>query len=106
MVGSEAPKIRETSLRGIPRSQAASILSLRSFEYGFMPAVLHADQSLRKSLHDLREALTETVARARQAQLGVWAEDRTNAGFEVEGLHSITDEHVILPKLFRRLAEY
>jgi hypothetical protein len=55
---------------------------------------------------DLREALTETVARAREAQLGVWAEDRTNAGFEVEGLHSITDEHVILPKLFRRLAEY
>jgi endonuclease YncB( thermonuclease family) len=56
--------------------------------------------------HDLREALTETVARARQAQLGVWAEDRTNVGFEVEGLHSLTDEHVILPKLFRRLAEY
>jgi hypothetical protein len=56
--------------------------------------------------HDLREALTETVGGAREAQLGVWAEDRTNAGFEVEGLHSITDEHVILPKLFRRLAEY
>jgi endonuclease YncB( thermonuclease family) len=57
-------------------------------------------------IHDLREALTETVGGAREAQLGVWAEDRTNAGFEVEGLHSITDEHVILPKLFRRLAEY
>src|SRR5215217_3394261 len=54
MVGSETPKIRETSLRGIPRSQAASILSLRSFEYGFMPAVLHADQSLRKSLLERR----------------------------------------------------
>ena len=24
----------------------------------------------------------------------------------MEGLHSITDEYVILPKLFRRLAEY
>jgi hypothetical protein len=36
----------------------------------------------------------------------VWAEDRTNAGFEVESLQSITNEHVILPKLFRRLAEY
>ena len=56
--------------------------------------------------HDLREALTETVGRAREARFGVWAEDRTNAGFEVEGLGSITDEHVILPKLFRRLAEY
>jgi hypothetical protein len=56
--------------------------------------------------HDLREALTETIARAREAQLGVWAEDQSNAGFEVDGLDSITDEHVILPKLFRRLAEY
>jgi endonuclease YncB( thermonuclease family) len=56
--------------------------------------------------HDLREALTEAVGRAREAKRGVWAEDRTNTGFEVEGLGSITDEHVILPKLFRRLAEY
>jgi hypothetical protein len=55
---------------------------------------------------DLREALTETVDRARDANLGVWAQDRTNAGFEVEGLGSITEEHVIMPKLFRRLAEY
>lgn len=56
--------------------------------------------------HDLREALTESVVRARAAQKGVWAEDRTNAGFEVESLESITEEHLILPKLFRRLAEY
>lgn len=56
--------------------------------------------------HDLREALTEAVGRAREAERGVWAEDRTNAGFEVESLGSITDEHVVLPKLFRRLAEY
>jgi hypothetical protein len=54
----------------------------------------------------LREALTEAVGRAREAKRGVWAEDRTNVGFEVEGLEAITDEHVILPKLFRRLAEY
>jgi endonuclease YncB( thermonuclease family) len=56
--------------------------------------------------HDLREALTKAVSHAREAKRGVWVEDRTNAGFEVEGLRSITDEHVVLPKLFRRLAEY
>jgi hypothetical protein len=50
--------------------------------------------------------LTEAVGRAREANRGVWAGDLTNAGFEVENLGSITDEHVILPKLFRRLAEY
>ncbi len=56
--------------------------------------------------HDLREALTEAVGHAREAERGVWAEDRTTEGFEVEGLESITEEHVVLPKLFRRLAEY
>jgi len=40
MVGAETPKTRTTSSRGIPRSTAASIFSLRSFEYGFMPTSL------------------------------------------------------------------
>jgi hypothetical protein len=76
-------------------------LNHRALEEGF------AYPTYYKGLfHDLREALTETVGRSREAQRGVWAEDRTNAGFEVEGLDSITDEQVILPKLFRHLAEY
>ena len=76
-------------------------LNQRALEEGF------AYPTYYKGLfHDLREALSEAVGRAREARLGVWTEDRTNAGFEVEGLASITDEHVILPKLFRRLAEY
>lgn len=56
--------------------------------------------------YDLRDALTDEVARARGVEQGIWAEDRTNEGFAVEGLPSITDEHVIMPKLFRRLAEH
>src|SRR5215213_3215044 len=61
MVGSETPKIRETSLRSIPRSQAASIFSLRSFEYGFMTRVSHTDQPSRKPL----SAVGTYIARAR-----------------------------------------
>jgi len=37
MEGSDTPKIRATSPRGIPRSTASNTLSLRSFEYAFMP---------------------------------------------------------------------
>ena len=55
---------------------------------------------------ELREAMTGAVVRARDGGLGVWAEDVTSAGFRVEGLESLVEEHVILPKLFRRLAEY
>lgn len=56
--------------------------------------------------YDLRDAMTVAVAEARRAKLGIWPEDVTNTGFEVEALTSISDQHVILPKLFRRLAEY
>jgi len=55
---------------------------------------------------DLREEMTAAVNRAREAGAGVWAVDRTNKGFLVEGMDSVTDEHVILPKLFRRLARF
>jgi endonuclease YncB( thermonuclease family) len=55
---------------------------------------------------ELRKALTQIVAAARQGQKGVWPKDKTIAGFAVAGLASVTDDHVILPKLFRRLAEY
>jgi hypothetical protein len=55
---------------------------------------------------DLRNSLTAVVRRARQAKAEIWAEDVTNTGFAVTGLDSIADEHVCLPKLFRRLSEF
>ncbi len=55
---------------------------------------------------DLRAELTQQVAAARQAGAGVFADDRTQVGVTVESLATLTDEAVILPKLFRRLADY
>jgi hypothetical protein len=37
---------------------------------------------------------------------GGWGEDRTLSGFDVPDLRAITERHVILPKLFRRLGEF
>jgi endonuclease YncB( thermonuclease family) len=48
---------------------------------------------------DLRNSLTAIVASARQGKKGVWALDWTSTGFAVTGLPSITNDHVILPKL-------
>ena len=76
-------------------------VNYRSLERGF------AYPTYYKGLFpDLREAMTAAVVRARDEGLGVWAVDRTTAGFAVEGLESVAEEHVVLPKLFRRLAEY
>lgn len=55
---------------------------------------------------DLRDALTAATTQARSAGLGIHARDVTTAGFSAATLADITDEAVILPKLFRRLIEY
>jgi endonuclease YncB( thermonuclease family) len=56
--------------------------------------------------HDLRKACTEAVDKARSEHLGIWAQDCTNSGLSFDGLESITERNVILPKLFRRLVEF
>src|SRR4051812_43195218 len=55
---------------------------------------------------DLRGELAAQAQAARAAGAGVFADDRTQSGVTVESLATLTDEAVILPKLFRRLAEY
>jgi hypothetical protein len=55
---------------------------------------------------DLRNELAAQAAAARAAGRGVFAGDLTQRGVTVESLATLTDEAVILPKLFRRLAEY
>src|SRR5262249_33430510 len=55
---------------------------------------------------DLRAELTDQVAAARQAGTGVFADDLTQTGVTVESLATLTDQAVILPKLFRRLTDY
>jgi Staphylococcal nuclease homologue len=55
---------------------------------------------------ELRKELTKISRKAREKEKGVWAEDVTTAGFELESLDTITENAVILPKLFRRLADY
>jgi endonuclease YncB( thermonuclease family) len=56
--------------------------------------------------YDLRELFAKEAAKARAAQLGVWSKDMTNKYFRVESLQDITETHVIMPKLFRRLIAY
>jgi hypothetical protein len=50
MVDRETPKSRATSLLGMPRSMAASVFNLRSFEYAFMMSILVQVRYLRNPL--------------------------------------------------------
>ncbi|MFG2295742.1 nuclease [Streptomyces sp. NPDC048603] len=60
----------------------------------------------RKLFADLREAMTRATLRARSEGLGVWPLDQTPYGAKVDGLASLSETAVLLPKLFRRLADY
>ncbi|WP_242053426.1 thermonuclease family protein [Nostoc parmelioides] len=55
---------------------------------------------------DIRKELTIAAEKARKEQKGVWEVDKTNEGFVLEDLETITDNVVIFPKLFRRLLGY
>ncbi|MFM9500257.1 hypothetical protein ACKI1Q_42620 [Streptomyces galilaeus] len=49
--------------------------------------------------------MAAVAAQARGARRGLWASDVTTAGARITGLASLTDDVVILPKLFRRTVD-
>ncbi|MFF7468978.1 nuclease [Streptomyces sp. NPDC008092] len=55
---------------------------------------------------DLRLELTAVAQSARTARQGLWPQDVTTSGFKFSDLSTITDDVVILPKLFRRLVDF
>ncbi|WP_432029594.1 thermonuclease family protein [Streptomyces sp. 1222.5] len=60
----------------------------------------------RSLFTSLRTEMAAAAAEARQAGRGLWPTDVTTTGAKVTGLASLTDDAVILPKLFRRLVDY
>ena len=59
----------------------------------------------RKLFYDLRNEMTKAVNEARP-KLGVWADDQTTSGVNIQSMKTLVDEAVIMPKLFRRLVGY
>ena len=59
-----------------------------------------------KLFPDLRAELAKQALQARAAKKGVWPGDRSQKGADVESLATLTDNAVLLPKLFRRLVDY
>ncbi|MGW7263396.1 nuclease [Streptomyces sp. NPDC054842] len=60
----------------------------------------------RSLFTSLRAEMATTAEQARTAGRGLWPSDVTLSGVKVSGLSSLTDDAVLLPKLFRRLVDY
>lgn len=54
---------------------------------------------------ELRAEFTKAMAEAKSDGKGLWQHDKTNVGFSAD-LDSLTEQSVILPKLFRRVVEH
>jgi endonuclease YncB( thermonuclease family) len=78
----------------------------KSANYHLLSTGLAYPTFYSKLYPDVRSQLAQAAQTARSENKGLWKEDKTNAGFVLESLETITDEAVILPKLFRRLLGY
>ncbi len=56
--------------------------------------------------YDLRTCLAEAATKAREENVGIWAEDKSLTGVTVRSESDITGQNPILPKLFRRTVEH
>jgi hypothetical protein len=54
---------------------------------------------------ELRAEFTRAVSEAKSEGKGLWPQDKTNAGFSAN-LENLTEQSIILPKLFRRIVEH
>jgi endonuclease YncB( thermonuclease family) len=73
---------------------------------GMLTAGLAYPTYYSKLFPDLRASLTEAYRSARAEGRGIWADDVTETGVKIDSLATLTDDAVILPKLFRRLVDY
>jgi hypothetical protein len=66
-----------------------------------------ARTELRERRHpDLRAALIQAAATARAVTIGIWGNDATTSGAQITTQDDLSTRLVLMPKLFRRLAEY
>lgn len=78
----------------------------KSVNYHMLSKGLAYPTFYSKLYPDIRKEFTIAAEKARKEKKGVWEFDKTNEGFILEDLETITDNVVILPKLFRRLLGY
>jgi hypothetical protein len=97
---------RQVAVGGLPTVHLDVPELTRSANYQLLSAGLVYPTFYSKLYVDLREALAKETDRVRAAHQGIWAEDVTHHGFDLMSRDQLENELVILPKLFRRLAEF
>jgi hypothetical protein len=102
----EAGSGRSVAVGGLPTVHLGVPELTRSANYHLLSMGLVYPTFYSKLYVDLREALAKEADSARRAHKGIWEQDVTHHGFDLKSRDQLETELVILPKLFRRLAEF
>jgi endonuclease YncB( thermonuclease family) len=78
----------------------------RSANYQLLAAGLAYPTFYSRLYLDLRQAMAAAAKEAREGRAGVWEHDATLPGVTLQSRDQLEQEVILLPKLFRRLAEY
>ena len=97
---------QQVSVGGLPTVHLGVPELARSANYHLLSMGLVYPTFYSKLYVDLREALAKEADSARRVHKGIWEKDVTHHGFDVTSRDQLETELVILPKLFRRLAEF
>jgi len=81
-------------------------LAKKSVNYLMLKAGLAFPTFYDGLFYDLREAFAAQTAKARKKKRGLWAVDVSNVFTQISGLVDVTETHVLLPKLFRRIVAF
>lgn len=97
---------QRVAVGGLPTVHLGVRELARSVNHRLVSAGLVYPTFYSKLYVDLRRALAREADVARREGRGVWEKDVTLTGFELVSREQLEDEFVVLPKLFRRLAEF
>jgi endonuclease YncB( thermonuclease family) len=97
---------QRVAVGGLPTVHLGVRELARSVNHTLVSAGLVYPTFYSKLYVDLRRALARAADAARRDGRGVWEHDATLAGFELVSREQLEDDLVVLPKLFRRLAEF
>ena len=83
-----------------------SSLVKRSVNYKMIAKGLAYPMFYDGLFYDLRNTFVTAQEKVRARKYGVWEQDRTTKYTRYEKLEDLTNDHVMLPKLYRRLVRY
>jgi endonuclease YncB( thermonuclease family) len=93
----DGSKLTTTKLEGILKESANYKLVKEGLVYPYFFFTLEAD---------LRNILMEACRDAEKKQLNIWSKDKTDEGVSMRRFSQLTDDHLFLPYLFRRLIKH